>query len=127
MINRIALALAVAAISTSAAAQSGGKTDWSDLLKPYEAKTKPDATPRTQLPKAPSKSALEIGQGSQTSLQIEGPFSSVAVGDAEIADVILRSDGMLVVEGKKIGSSDVIILNNDRVLHWVTINVNAAP
>jgi len=41
MIRNITLVLAIAAVSTGAAAQSGGKTDWSNLLKPYEAKTNP--------------------------------------------------------------------------------------
>ena len=41
MISRIALGLAVAAISTSATAQSSRKLTWDDYLKPYEAKTDP--------------------------------------------------------------------------------------
>jgi hypothetical protein len=43
MISRIALALTIAAISTSAAAQSNRKQPtWDDLLRPVEAKTNPN-------------------------------------------------------------------------------------
>ena len=41
MISRIALALAIAAVSTSAPAQTN-KQSWQDLIKPYEAKTNPN-------------------------------------------------------------------------------------
>jgi hypothetical protein len=49
--NRIALALTIAAISTTAAAQSNRKPTWDDLLKPYQAKTDP------AVPVAPPKPA----------------------------------------------------------------------
>jgi len=41
MISRIALALTIAAISTSASAQTN-RQSWQDLLKPHEAKTNPN-------------------------------------------------------------------------------------
>jgi hypothetical protein len=53
--NRIALALAIAAISASAGAQSGRKEDWqawNHLLKPYEAKTNPAVSIAPPLPAA---------------------------------------------------------------------------
>lgn len=52
--NRIALALTVAAVATSAAAQSNRKqTTWDDLLKPVEVKTNP------AIPLAPPQSAAQ--------------------------------------------------------------------
>lgn len=54
--NRIALALIIAAISTGAAAQSSKKPTWDDLLKPYEAKTNP------AVPIAPPQSAATFVQ-----------------------------------------------------------------
>jgi len=55
MISRIALALAIAAVSTSATAQTNKQT-WQDLLKPYEAKTNPN------VPLAPPSPAVPLDQ-----------------------------------------------------------------
>jgi len=57
MINRIALALAIAAVSTSASAQSIRKLTWDDLQKPYMAKTNP-AIPIA--PEPPGQSAVPV-------------------------------------------------------------------
>jgi len=54
MIRNIALALAVAAVSTSAAAQSNRKPTWDDLLKPVEVKTNP------AIPIAPPSPAVPL-------------------------------------------------------------------
>jgi len=64
MIRNIALALAVAAVSTSATAQTNKQT-WQDLLKPYEAKTTPGdpnakpLTPVEIVPPKPNTSLLD--------------------------------------------------------------------
>jgi hypothetical protein len=65
--NRIALALAIAALSVSAAAQSSRKQDWqawNHLLKPYEAKTNP------AIPIAPPAPA--VGPAQSVAPQIPG-------------------------------------------------------
>jgi hypothetical protein len=59
--NRIALALTIAAISTGAAAQSNNQR-WSDLLKPVEVKTNPAipvAPPTTRPPGQPQHATAQ--------------------------------------------------------------------
>ena len=54
--NRIALALTIAAISTGAAAQSNRKQPtWDDLLKPLDVKTNPNVPIAPPLPAEPAQ------------------------------------------------------------------------
>lgn len=71
----------------------------------------------------PKQQNIELRQGGQVVLRIDRPFSSVAVADPEVADVLPRSDRVLVIVGKKVGASDAVIFSDGEQLHHVTIVV----
>lgn len=85
MIRRIALALTIAAISTSADAQSGGKTDWSNLLKPYEAKTNPNV-PIAPVAKPPEPPLRQVFDTEPYKAQISAAVAAAAA--SRINDVV---------------------------------------
>ena len=64
MIRHIALALAVAAIATSAAAQSSRKQPaWDDLLKPLDVKTNPAVPVAPSEPDRPFAASFPLADG----------------------------------------------------------------
>ena len=87
--NRIVLALTVAAISTSAAAQSNRKPTWDDLLKPLDVKTDPN------VPIAPP--AIPIAPP-QTSPSTENPLL------LDRCEYLARRKLPLVMEGARVAS-----------------------
>ncbi len=72
---------------------------------------------------AQERQTIQLTQGAQTVLTVNRPFSSVAVGDPDIADAMPRSDRVLVIVGKKVGVSDIIIFSDADQLYHATISV----
>ncbi len=87
MIRGIALALAVAAITTSVAAQSTRKLTWDDYLKPYEAKTDPTVPIAPPQPIATPDQSLKARQ---LSWMDECVIGAVAQGPLPVAPWALR-------------------------------------
>jgi len=121
MISRIALALAVAAISTSAAAQSLRIKSWDDLLKPYEAKTNPN------VPLAPPQSAAP------TTAPVDTGLSTVQLypANASLVDgCVFEAVGRLPkVEGARVASTNAEFYRSWRSLSdlwniFVTVDFN---
>ena len=99
MISRVALALTVAAIATSAAAQSSRKPTWDDLTKPYVAKTNPD------VPIAPPSPPVDLAQ--PTTPQARG-------GDNALLDsCVMDAIGLLPkIEGSRVVKSSYEFRNS---------------
>lgn len=76
-----------------------------------------------QAPTTQAPNIIELREGSQTVLQVSRPFSSVAVGNPEVAEVLPRSDRVLILVGKKVGTSDIMIFSDAEKLHHATIVV----
>lgn len=55
---------------------------------------------------------IELRQGSQTTLTVTSPFSSVAITDVEVVDALPRSDRVLILQAKKPGSTDITIFSD---------------
>lgn len=60
----------------------------------------------------PPTQVIELRQGSQTTLTVLSPFSSVAITDVEVADALPRSDRVLILQAKKPGSTDITIFSD---------------
>lgn len=73
------------------------------------------------------KDVVNVGQGGQVILQTLRPFSQVTVADPEVADALPRSDRILVVVGKKLGSSDITLFGDEKVINHVTVQVIGSP
>jgi len=103
MIRNIALALTVAAVSTSAAAQSNRALNYHDFAKPYEAKTNPAvpiAPPQPAVTAAPPRPAqIDAPMPTTTEPAAAAPEVTTALKDACVIQAIGRLpkiDGMRV-------------------------------
>ena len=70
----------------------------------------------------------KVAVNQATTLRVDTPFSDILIGQSEIAEVLPLSDRTLYVLGKKIGTTNVSILDSDRrlvgVIH-VDVGVDA--
>lgn len=80
------------------------------------------ATVLQALAQAPN--TIELRQGGQTTLQMNVPFSSVAVADPEIVDALPRSDRTVILVGRKVGASDIMFFIDGNKLYHATVIVS---
>lgn len=59
-----------------------------------------------------TREVITLQQGAQTILKVTRPFSSVAIADPEIADALPRSDRTMIIVGKKVGTSDMMVFSD---------------
>lgn len=69
------------------------------------------------------QNTIQLREGSQTVLTLNRPFSSVAVANSDIADALPRSDRTLLLVGKRVGSSDIMVFSDADQLYHATIVV----
>ncbi|MBF9234247.1 pilus assembly protein N-terminal domain-containing protein, partial [Microvirga alba] len=69
---------------------------------------------------------IRVSVNKSQALRIEYPFSDVLVGSAEIADVIPLSDQSLYILGKRIGTTNISVLDNSRRVIGV-VDVEVGP
>lgn len=72
----------------------------------------------------PAKDFIELQQGAQIVVRTTRPFSSIAVADPEVTDALPRSDRSMVIVGKKVGASDVIVFSDADPIYHVTVSVS---
>lgn len=80
--------------------------------------------PSTAVPMDPMK--LELFPGTQGIVTLNQPYSQVMLGDVAIADALPKSDTVIVVQGKKPGVTDLIIMRQDKLVQRIGIVVSAA-
>lgn len=69
---------------------------------------------------------LELHPGTQGIVTLNQPYSQVLLGDVAIADALPKSDTVIVVQGKKPGFTDLIIMRQDKLVQKIAIVVGAA-
>ncbi len=126
MIRGIALALAVAAVSTSATAQTNKQT-WQDLIKPYDAKTNPNvplAPPQADVPAVPILAPVNTGL---STVQLYATNPSLLDG------CVYRALGRTpMVEGARVARTEYKFSSSWRSLRdfWdilITVDFNGKP
>lgn len=70
--------------------------------------------------------ALELAPGTQGIVTLSGPYSQVILGNVEIADALPKSDTVVVVQGKKAGVTDMLIMRQDKLIQRVNITVGSS-
>ncbi len=73
---------------------------------------------------AQEKTLVQMQQGQQVIINTTLPFSSASVADPEVVDALPKSDRTLVLVGRKIGTSDIIIFQDATPLYHATVSVN---
>jgi hypothetical protein len=73
-----------------------------------------------------SRDVMEMRPGAQTVVHLGGTFSSITVGDPEVADVLPRSDRVFVVNARKVGVTDITVFDNSVYIYKFTVSVGAA-
>lgn len=68
---------------------------------------------------------IELRPGAQTVIRLSRPFSSVTVGNPSVVDVIPRSDRVITLMGRKVGSADIIVFDNSVDIYRITATVGA--
>ena len=71
-------------------------------------------------------SAIKVTLYKSRTLCFSGPFSTAVIGAPEIADVLPMTESMLYVQGKKIGSTNISVFDQQRRLLSV-IDLEIAP
>jgi len=72
----------------------------------------------------PKNGTIQLSEGGQTVITMTRSFSSVSIANPEVADGLPRSDRVLVIVGKKVGTSDIIIFQDAEQLFHATIAVS---
>lgn len=67
---------------------------------------------------------IDLQPGGQQVITLTGPFDSVSVGNPEVADVLPKSDRVLVVAGKTAGSADIIAFRDAKPVFTATVVVS---
>src|SRR5262245_39604021 len=85
-----------------------------------------DPGERTVLTGAESVEQVRIVVNKSKTFRLSRPFSTVTVGNGEIAEAMPMSDKVLYVQGKKIGTTNVSIFDNSAQLVSV-IDIDVTP
>jgi hypothetical protein len=86
------------------------------LLSTTSAMAQPDITPET----------IRITQGITSYYRVDSSFKDVSVGNTAVADVIPLTDQSLLIEGRKTGTTNMLLLNAQKVpVRNVTLIVDA--
>lgn len=72
---------------------------------------------------AQERHTIQMREGGQTVLNVGRPFSSVAIAVPDVADALPRSDRTLILTGRKVGSTDIMIFSDADQLYHATIVV----
>ncbi|MFB9269903.1 pilus assembly protein N-terminal domain-containing protein [Bradyrhizobium erythrophlei] len=70
-------------------------------------------------------SRIQMRQGGQQIVRFNQAVTAVSVGDPEVADAFPKSDKTILIIGKKVGTSDIIVFQNDRDIYSATVSVGA--
>jgi hypothetical protein len=68
---------------------------------------------------------IQLRQGGQQIVRFNQPVTTVSVGDPEVADAFPKSDKTILIIGKKVGTSDIIVFQNDHDIYSATVTVGA--
>jgi len=82
------------------------------------------ANAQEQLRSASLIRSIKVTRGKSRTFELERPFASAVVGSPEIADVLPMSDRVLYLQGKKAGTTNVSLFdNNKRVIGILDVEV----
>lgn len=73
----------------------------------------------------PPPLTLSLQPGTQGMVTINAPFTQLTLGDVAIADALPKSETVIVVQAKKPGFTDLLIMRHDRLVQRVNIVVGA--
>lgn len=70
---------------------------------------------------------LEVRKGTQVVFRLDQPFSSISVGDPEVADILPKSDRVFLLVGRKAGTTDFVVFFDSTDTYRSTVTVVAPP
>lgn len=74
----------------------------------------------------PLDATLELLPGTQGMVTVKETYTQVLLGNVEIADALPKSDTVIVVQGKKAGYTDLLIMKNAKLIQKIGIVVSPA-
>lgn len=116
-----AASVTASAQSTSSFAKSTAKKAKAATV-PASGKSDPITTGAISSAPADIRS-VSVTRSKSRTLNLDAPFSSAVVGAPEIADVLPVSDRVIYIQGKKVGTTNISVFDNDKQLVAV-IDVN---
>lgn len=69
---------------------------------------------------------VDVMKGTQVVFRLDQPFSSISVGDPDVADILPKSDRVFVLVGKKAGSTDFVVFFDSMDTYRSTVSVRSA-
>lgn len=69
---------------------------------------------------------VTVSPGSQIVITAKEPYTQLLLGSVEVADALPKSETVFVIQGKKVGATNILVMRRDQVLHNITIAVGGS-